>query len=150
MAPIGAKLFYTLMKKLLYIVLLLTNINIHADNHVIAKTILLEARGEGDKGMAAVACVIAQRAKNRGMSPEAVCLQPKQFSCWNGKSPDSFDELLKCPQAKMALWLEANIYRMNTKKIGDANHYHADYVKPYWSKGVSPVIKIGRHVFYRL
>ena len=39
---------------------------------VVALTILAEARGEGKDGMAAVACVIAQRAENRSITPEQV------------------------------------------------------------------------------
>ena len=42
---------------------------------VVALTILAEARGEAQDGMAAVACVIAQRAINRNLTPEQVCLQ---------------------------------------------------------------------------
>ena len=30
------------------------------------------------------------------------------------------------------------------------NHYHADYVKPYWAKGKKPVAVIGKHKFYKL
>ena len=42
---------------------------------VVALTILAEARGDGKDGMAAVACVIAQRAENRSITPDQVCLQ---------------------------------------------------------------------------
>ena len=117
---------------------------------VVALTILAEARGEGPDGMAAVACVIAQRSLNRKITPEQVCLQPKQFSCWNGKTEADLAHLLKLPQAKTALWLEANLHRLNRAKIGYADHYHADYVKPYWAKGRTPTITIGKHLFYKL
>jgi len=117
---------------------------------VVALTILAEARGEGKDGMAAVACVIAQRAENRSITPEKVCLQRKQFSCWNGKTEADLAHLLKLPQAKTALWLEANLHRLNRAKIGYADHYHADYVKPYWAKGRTPAITIGKHLFYKL
>ena len=33
---------------------------------------------------------------------------------------------------------------------GNANHYHASYVTPYWSKGVKPTKRIGKHIFYKL
>ena len=42
---------------------------------IIAITILAEARGEGNAGMYAVACVIEQRARNRKLAPSKVCLQ---------------------------------------------------------------------------
>ena len=117
---------------------------------IVALTILAEARGEGPDGMAAVAACIQQRSINRKLTPEQVCLQPKQFSCWNGKSEADLEHLLKTKQAKTALWLEANLHRINRAKIGYADHYHADYVQPYWAKGKKPVKIIGRHLFYRL
>ena len=42
---------------------------------IIAITILAEARGEGEKGMYAVAAVIAQRAFERKRTPTEVCLK---------------------------------------------------------------------------
>lgn len=118
---------------------------------VVALTILAESRGEGRDGMAAVSCVISQRAINRNLTPEQVCLQKWQFSCWNGKSESDLEHLYKTPQAKYALYLEANIDRMNRAKIGYADHYYASYIKPpYWAKGRKPVTQLGRHIFYKL
>jgi len=118
---------------------------------VVALTILAESRGEGRDGMAAVACVISQRAINRNLTPEQVCLQKWQFSCWNGKSESDLEHLYKTPQAKYALYLEANIDRMNRAKVGYADHYYASYIKPpYWAKGRKPVAQLGRHIFYKL
>jgi len=124
-------------------------VQIHAG--VVALTILAEARGEGKDGMAAVACVIAQRAENRSITPEKVCLQKWQFSCWNGKSEQDLDHLYKSPMAEWALYLEENIHSMNRAKVGFADHYYADWIKaPYWATGQKPVAVIGKHKFYRL
>ena len=118
---------------------------------VVAITILAEARGEGDKGMGAVAAVIAQRAIDRKQTWEKVCLTKYQFSCWNGKKISDLDHLLDVPQAEMAIYLAKNMHRIDRSKIGNANHYYADYIKaPYWAKGETPTVKIGRHIFYRL
>ena len=118
---------------------------------VVALTILAEARGEGRDGMAAVACVIAQRAENRSITPEKVCLQKWQFSCWNGKSEQDLDHLYKSPMAEWALYLEQNIHSMNRAKVGFADHYYADWIKaPYWATGRTPTITIGKHLFYKL
>jgi hypothetical protein len=118
---------------------------------VVALTILAEARGEGRDGMSAVACVIAQRSLNRNLTPEQVCLQKWQFSCWNGKSEQDLDHLYKSPMADWALYLEENIHSMNRAKVGFADHYYADWIKaPYWAKGNKPVAVIGKHKFYRL
>ena len=55
------------------------------EREVIAYTLWLEARSQGKKGLESVATVIYNRAKRRKMTFKAVCLQPKQFSCWNAK-----------------------------------------------------------------
>ena len=118
---------------------------------VVALTILAEARGEGRDGMSAVACVIAQRSLNRNLTPEQVCLQKWQFSCWNGKSEQDLDHLYKSPMADWALYLEENIHSMNRAKVGFADHYYADWIKaPYWATGRTPTITIGKHLFYKL
>jgi len=117
---------------------------------IVALTILAESQSEGKSGMAAVAACIYQRSLNRKITPEQVCLQPKQFSCWNGKTKADLAHLLKLPQAKTALWLEANLHRLNRAKIGYADHYHADYVKPYWADKTKKTFTIGQHIFYRL
>ena len=30
-----------------------------------------------------------------------------------------------------------------------ADHYHADYVNPYWAKSLTKTVVIGRHIFYK-
>jgi len=137
------------MKAILLTILLILPSQLSAG--VVALTILAEARGEKETGMAAVACVISQRAINRNLTPEQVCLQKWQFSCWNGKSESDLEHLYQTPQAKYALYLEANITRMNRAKVGYADHYYASYIKPpYWAKGRKPVAQLGRHIFYKL
>jgi hypothetical protein len=135
------------MKHLL--LLLLTTAPLRAG--IVALTLLAEARGEGQDGMAAVAAVINQRAINRNMSAEDVCLQRWQFSCWNGKTEADLLHLYSSKMAPWALYLERNITRMNRAKIGNADHYYADYIQaPYWARGKKPVAIVGKHKFYRL
>ena len=118
---------------------------------IIAITILAEARGEGDKGMYAVAAVIAQRSNERKLTPSQVCLQRLQFSCWNGKGVKDLEHLLKVPQAKYAIALAKNIKLLSRDFVGFANHYHNNKIKlPYWAKGQKPVKTIGNHIFYKL
>jgi len=118
---------------------------------IVAITILAEARGEGTKGMYAVAAVIAQRANERKLTPSQVCLQRLQFSCWNGKSVKDLEHLLKVPQAKYALLLARNVSLLSREYVGFANHYHNNKIKtPYWAKGKRPVKIIGNHLFYKL
>ena len=118
---------------------------------IVAITILAEARGEGDKGMYAVAAVIAQRSNERKLTPSQVCLQRLQFSCWNGKSVKDLEHLLKVPQAKYALLLARNVSLLSREYVGFANHYHNNKITtPYWAKGKKPVKVIGNHLFYKL
>ena len=84
---------------------------------IIAITILAEARGEGEKGMYAVAAVIAQRANERKLTPSKVCLQRLQFSCWNGKQFKDIEHLLKVPQAKYALLLARNVSHLSREYV---------------------------------
>jgi len=30
-----------------------------------------------------------------------------------------------------------------------ADHYHADYVRPYWADSLTRTVKIGLHIFYK-
>ena len=129
-----------------------TNITHTRETKIIAITILAEARGEGEKGMYAVAAVIAQRAFERKRTPTEVCLKKWQFSCWNGKRLKDLEHLLKVPQGKYALALAKNIKLLSRDYVGFANHYHATWMKkkPYWAKGEKPVKVIGQHAFYKL
>jgi len=122
------------------------------EHKVVAITILAEARGEGNKGMYAVAAVIAQRAFERKRTPEQVCLKPYQFSCWNGKKLKDLEHLLTLPQGKYAILLAKTVKRLSRDYVGYANHYHATWMKkkPYWAKGKRPVKIIGQHAFYKL
>jgi N-acetylmuramoyl-L-alanine amidase len=59
-----------------------------SDMETLALTIYGEARGEPIEGQIAVGCVIRNRALARKESYKEVCLEPKQFSCWNENDPN--------------------------------------------------------------
>ena len=119
---------------------------------IVAITILAEARGEGKRGMYAVACVISKRMKERKKTGAQVCLQPWQFSCWNKNDPQRLHlrKLLRHELAPYAMKLAKNIDNLQLKFVEFANHYHTKRVSPYWSKGKRPVATIGNHVFFKL
>jgi spore germination cell wall hydrolase CwlJ-like protein len=119
---------------------------------IVAITILAEARGEGKRGMYAVACVISKRMKERKKTGAQVCLQPWQFSCWNKNDPQRLHlrKLLRHELAPYAMMLAKNIDNLQLNFVEFANHYHTKRVKPYWSKGKRPVATIGNHLFFRL
>ncbi len=118
---------------------------------VVALTILGEARGEGKAGMYAVACVIKQRAVERKKSLAAVCLQRKQFSCWN--SGRDLSHLFKSPAADYAIRLAKGMVSgkdLDRRYVNFANHYCTLNTRPYWSKGIKPVKTIKNHKFYKI
>ena len=119
-----------------------------SDKEIITMTILAEARGEGQSGMYAVAAVISQRALNRQLSARKICLQRKQFSCWN--SGKSLKHLLLHPEAKYASYLADNIKKLDRSYVGYADHYHNINVKPYWANKDKKIRTIKNHVFYKL
>jgi N-acetylmuramoyl-L-alanine amidase len=122
------------------------------DQETIAMTILGEARGEGYAGMYAVALVIGQRAKDRNKTPAQICLQRKQFSCWNSndKNRPKLRGLLKTKEAYWAKQMAIHITKLNSNYTKQANHYCTLKAKPYWAKNKTPVIIIGNHKFFRL
>ena len=119
-----------------------------AASDTVTSTILAEARGEGQAGMYAVACVIQVRSRERSLTPEQVCLQKYQFSCNNKGIQVKL--LNQSQEAGYARLLAAAIGRLDESFVGGANHYHTAAVAPKWSKGVKPVKVIGNHKFYKL
>lgn len=134
------------------------------EQRIVAQTILGEARGEGEAGMYAVACVIAQRSIAWGKTPTQVCLKKWQFSCWNPNDPNSarLSRLLNTPQATYAKRLAVNLTQLKRNYTKNADHYCTLATHPYWSykkikKGnrtlkvsIAPVAIIGNHKFYKL
>ncbi len=129
---------------------------------VLARTLWGEARGEGSRGMEAVACVILNRVARAeeeggfwwGNTIVQVCQKPYQFSCWNRSDPN-YKALLAADEADLYF---ASALRVARRALAGAleditngaTHYHADHMTPYWAKGETPCAKVGRHVFYRL
>ena len=118
-----------------------------------AKTVWGEARGEGEDGMLAVACVIVNRTRKTGKSLMEVCLQKWQFSCWNEGDPN-------LPKMQALDW-DDQLYRMAMIAVLKAidlpkdkdptkgsRHYHTPAVKPKWAEGQTPAVAIGNHYFY--
>lgn len=128
----------------------------------LARTIWGEARGEGNEGMAAVACVVMNRvrvAKDRGNywwgnDVVFVCQKPYQFSCWN-RSDVNYQKIVSVTEedrayARAVCIAEEAIDGVAPDLTNGATHYHAKSVSPYWSKGLTPVFDLGNHLFYRL
>ena len=138
------------MKTLFTILLALGTITCQAatEADIVAATLILEAGGEYAPGsMEAVHEVIRNRSVKRSLTVAQVCLQRLQFSCWNSGQIEA-----KIAKAKRhPRWSEA-VRIVNgpmTNFTHGADHYHADYVTPYWAETMTVTVKIGRHIFYK-
>ena len=129
------------------------------DVNVVAETIWLEARGEGDRGIRAVASVIRNRSVERGLSPREVCLERGQFSCWRKGLVLPLDNVRKSrmmrPSTRRA-WRSCvevanELVNRKFKPTITANHYYnPDKCRPYWGRMMRSCVSIGRHKFGRL
>ncbi len=110
----------------------------------LAKAIYYEARGEGHKGMLAVAHVVINRTKSPKY-PDDVCsvvYQKNQFS-WTNNPPKIVHASLFDKSKDIA-------YRVLLGDTKDptrgAVNFHANTVDPQWNK--PPKVVIGNHIFY--
>ena len=116
---------------------------------IVAATLIAEAGGEKDsRAMHAVAEVIYNRSISRKISPAQVCLQPKQFSCWNGKDVEGgIEKAKKHKKWANALQIAQNLGSTNYTK--NAQFYHTTKVNPSWNKKMLATVTIENHIFYK-
>lgn len=118
---------------------------------VVASTLWLECRGEPEEGRMEVASVIWNRSKIRHLTVDQVCLQPKQFSCWNDQKPKDVEiEPVTVGEMKIWLWCKTVEHQMLSGTFvpqSNRTDYHATRVHPYWSDGMKNKKVIGRHLF---
>ncbi|WP_279483736.1 cell wall hydrolase [Aureimonas sp. SK2] len=122
----------------------------------LARGIYFEARGESEKGQAAVAQVILNRVRNPSY-PKTICGVVYQNQDWKNRCQFSF----ACDGIKDVIWnkraygtakrIAGEVTRGETwlSEVGSATHYHATYVNPRWARTMQKVDKIGLHIFYR-
>jgi N-acetylmuramoyl-L-alanine amidase len=122
-----------------------------------------EARGEPVEGMAAVACVILNRAKKHGKDVKDVVIQPWQFSGFNvnhagvSLDPNGPKSLTPIAHGPAALWERAAVIAKLAlagclaDNTGGASHYfNPAVVQPEWaeaSRGWKQTVEIGSHLF---
>lgn len=136
------------------------------DLGVLARTIRGEADGEGWEGWCAVACVVMNRVRKGGWWSKgpgkdglgdpvrpggiaAVCLHPRQFSCWNGEAGERLSRQHIVPEHYAVAELAARGLLRDV--TGGATHYYApDVVKaPDWADVGKLTARIGGHIFFR-
>lgn len=120
-----------------------------SERQIIAATILGEARGEGFRGMYAVACVIKERSVLSGRTVAAECLRPKQFDA--NRDGAQLHLLDSSKEANYALFLADNLDRLDRDWIGRATHFvNLSVAKPKWAEGRTPTRVVKNHSFFRL
>ena len=125
------------------------------DLDIAAKTVWGEARGEGELGMLAVACVIVNRANKKDAQLASVCLKPFQFSAWNKDDPNKPAMETLTPDDKLYRKALCCVLRAIDEAgtaadptLG-ADHYHTLSVRPYWADKLQETATIYSHRFYK-
>ena len=131
------------------------------ESNIVAMTILGEARGEGEAGMYAVACVIQERIKSKHWpnTMNGVCLQKSQFDFWTERKSVTWDDdnraavrhhmTTNTKLAQYAKRLAINLDNLDRSFVGNADHYCTLDTHRNWTKG-KPVKIIGNHKFFKL
>ncbi|WP_375453639.1 cell wall hydrolase [uncultured Methylobacterium sp.] len=127
------------------------------EQRCLAEAVYFEARSEPEAGQAAVAQVVLNRVKS-GLYPANVCGVVYQnrhrymgcqfsFAC-EGRPLRITDAGAWATATRVAQSVIAG--RTYLAEVGEATHYHADSVKPGWSRRLRRRDVIGRHIFYEL
>lgn len=115
----------------------------------LADNLYHEARGEGMRGMVAVANVVINR-RNDHHFPQDICkiiYQPKQFS-WTIKR--KLRKMKVKHTQEMLLISELALRGLLRDITHGSQFYHANYVKPSWAYYMKHQATVGKHRFYRL
>ena len=117
--------------------------------------IYYEARWESTDGQRAVAQVVLNRLRHPAY-PKTIC--GVVFEGANLKTGCQFSFTCDGQMSRQpipAVWAraravaEAALDGYVMRAVGNATHYHAVYVAPYWSPNLVKVSTIGSHIFYR-
>lgn len=121
---------------------------------IISYTLYAEARGEPFKGKMAVAAVIQTRSRLSSLSLAEVCLQVKQFSCWNDISavPEAYTTGAGLRDADIRARSDcygiAWVLMSSPRKWEYLTHfYNPEKATPEWADSMEGRIRIGKHVF---
>lgn len=132
---------------------------------ILTLTLIGEARGESIEGQVAVANVIRNRVLTRGKSYGFICLESKQFSCWNNNDPNRLllDELggrfllgnkLEIPSYNQCLCVARGILK---NEILDNTRGALNYLsislfespnRPSWAHNIKTAVTRGTQIFF--
>jgi hypothetical protein len=120
----------------------------------LTQAVYYEAGFEPIEGRRAVAQVVLNRMRHPAF-PKSICGVVYQgagsgtcqftFVCdgalYRRPAADAWREAEKVARAALSGYVE--------RSVGEATHYHADYVAPRWAPLLAKVAAIGQHIFYR-
>ena len=107
-----------------------------------------EARGEGTKGMQAVAYVAINRA-NSGRYPQDLCKVVRQPYQFTGMKKE------KLPIKEKGAWEKAyatavlSFYGLIKDPVDGALYFHNTTILPSWASAKRRVAQINSHIFYK-
>lgn len=127
---------------------------------IFARTVWMEARGEGEEGWRDVAHSIWNRHQSKkwygGATVAAVCLKDQQYSCWNAsRSDDNREKMALLPMHDPVLSKIRSLCLAITDgepdTTGGATHYHDARMPewPSWATEERFVKQTGHHRFYK-
>jgi spore germination cell wall hydrolase CwlJ-like protein len=124
----------------------------------LARNVYHEARGEPPLGQYAVAEVTMNRVAS-GRYPATVCgvVYQQNWDTLRQRYVGAFSwtELERNVTPQGAAWVHAwrvaeDVYYQRREPVLDgALWYHAERIRPSWSREKKPVARIGKHIFYR-
>ena len=125
------------------------------DLNCLTDAVYYEARGESDRGQAAVAQVVLNRVRRAGF-PKSVCgvvfQGVAQHECQFSFACDGAMDQGREPAA----WRRARVVAQHAldgavvQEVGDATNFHVARLGQIWGSGLVKVAQVGAHVFYRL
>lgn len=121
----------------------------------LTSAVYYEAGSESSDGQRAVAQVVLNRVRHPAF-PASVCgvvyegsTRPTgcqfTFTCDGSLSRTPVPSLWERARKVATAALNGQVY----KPAGNATHYHADYVVPYWAATLTKNAVVGAHIFYR-
>lgn len=116
----------------------------------LAGAIYFESRGEPLAGQLAVGQVIVNRAESRGFPSDycGVVFQRSQFSFVRSGRMPSINRASNAWSRATAIARIAHEGLWDSA-AGDALYFHANYVRPSWSRSKTARATIDTHIFYR-
>lgn len=126
------------------------------DVDVLAKTLIGESLAHDEDDAESIACSVLNRVRypNWPDTVRGVCLQPKQFSCWNG-GDDNFTRIMEAERGAGVQWYD-DCWKIAERAVrGElhdvtrgSTHYHTPAVSPRWSRGKKPAHRTRGHLFF--